>query len=113
MIKLKPLFLFCALSFFTINLAFSVYFFYTKDVSSYFSAEPSFLNGRMGASAQTLLPCGSLHLCLNSMILSKQLYCSPEKESLTGKAGKREGIPVRTFDLTDFTKVCVCVCVLF
>ena len=39
MIKLKPLFLFCALSFFTINLAFSVYFFYTKDVSSYFSAE--------------------------------------------------------------------------
>ena len=39
MIKLKPLFLFCALSFFTINLAFSVYFFYTKDVSSYFSTE--------------------------------------------------------------------------
>ena len=39
MIKLKPLFLFCALSFFTINLAFSVYFFYTKDVSSYFGAE--------------------------------------------------------------------------
>ena len=39
MIKLKPLFLICALSFFTINLAFSVYFFYTKDVSSYFSTE--------------------------------------------------------------------------
>ena len=39
MIKLKPLFLFCALSFFTINLAFSVYFFYTKDVSSYVSTE--------------------------------------------------------------------------
>ncbi len=39
MIKLKPLFLFCALIFFTINLAFSVYFFYTKNVASYFSAE--------------------------------------------------------------------------
>ena len=39
MIKLKPLFLFCALSFFTINLVFSVYFFYTKDVTSYLSAE--------------------------------------------------------------------------
>ena len=44
MIKLKPLFLFCALSFFTINLGLALYFVYTKNVISHFTAEQKKIN---------------------------------------------------------------------